>query len=271
MNTSLKTLVCLASLVASPAVHAAVVVPYTNNFSSDPAGVFTTSSDIKSGASGSIGWNSTNQTYQSTLTDASFGNVNSLWSTVAASNLNAGVSNFYLSSTFKVDSNSSAGGMASVGLGASSVTNFPTFSAGNYYQADFVTFDNLSGRTGQLSLMQSDGMTGLSLATPTTFSGFTIGTTYTMTLSGVYTGSDLLLTFLVTDGVTSQSISATVTDQPFASLTNFGYQQRISNWVDQTVEFDNFSLTDTPVPEPSSLALLALGVLTICRRRRGAK
>jgi hypothetical protein len=113
-------------------------------------------------------------------------------------------------------------------------------------------------------------MTGVNLGTAV-FSGFTVGTTYQMSLSGEYTGSDMLLTFTITDGITSQSVSATVANQPFANLTNFGYQQTITNWMTQTVAYDNFSLSATPVPEPSSTALLALGLCAFIRSRRAVR
>lgn len=270
MNSRTKNLVCLLSLLSAAIARSApIVTPYSNDFSTDPAGVFTSSTNYNGAGTGSIGWDSGTETYNSTLNDiGEYGQVNTNWATVSASNLDGASGNFFLSSDFQVVSSSDAGGGAAVGLGVSNAVNFPIYSGANYYYGSIQVLDTLGSTQGQLNIYQSDGTTGTSVVTPLIFAGFSAGTTYTMSLAGTYSGSDLTLTFMVTDGITSQSVSGTVTNT-FTGLTNFGYQHVIANAVNDTVAFDNFSLS--AVPEPSAFALFAAGCCALsfgAKRRR---
>jgi hypothetical protein len=269
MNIRTTNLTCLLSLLsATIASSAPIVTPYFNDFSTDPASAFTPSTNYNGAGMGSIGWDSETETYNSTLNDiGEYGQVNTNWATVSASNLDGANSNFFISSDFQVISSTDAGGSASVGLGVSNAVNFPIYSSASYYYGNFRVLDTLGSSQGQLNIYQSDGTTGTSIVTPLIFSGFTAGTTYTMSLAGTYSGSELTLTFTVTDGITSQTVAGTVTNT-FSGLTNFGYQHVIANAVNDTVAFDNFSLSS--VPEPSAFALLAAGscVLSFGAARR---
>lgn len=102
-----------------------------------------------------------------------------------------------------------------------------------------------------------------------TLSGFSAGSTYTLSLVGAFLGNgDLEIDFSLNevggDGI-SGSVSHTFTAAALDDLTlgnEFGVIGRIRDGVD--VQYDNLSI----IPEPATALLGALGMLALLRRRR---
>jgi hypothetical protein len=91
-----------------------------------------------------------------------------------------------------------------------------------------------------------------------------LGTTYTLRLSATYSGSALHMTLGLFDatGTTQIGSSATASDTSLLSGTNFGFRNRIGlSGGAATIDFDNFSVTSTAIPEPSSA--LPMGCLAL--------
>lgn len=95
---------------------------------------------------------------------------------------------------------------------------------------------------------------------------FTTGVKYTLTVVGTYNASGhLTLRFTVADAANSETI--TMTDTTPHTGRTFGYRaDRRRNAF--TASLDDFTLT--VVPEPASLALLAIGACLIAGRSRNA-
>lgn len=249
----------------------AVTSPYTNDFTTDPSGVFTLSNSYSLTGSGSIGWDSGTGTYLSHVADVDYGGVDINWATVNTSNLNAASDNFTISGTFiAAPSINDLNGSSSVGLGVSVGVNFPIWSVGaEFYYGTICIHNTLSSgaSVGELNIVKSDSAWGSSIASSTPIlASYTPGTLYTMTFSGTYSGSNLTLNFSVTDGANSQSASANISNA-YTSLTNFGFQHQNTNWTENEVYFDNFSIN--AVPEPSVCTILVMGVIGLASRVRG--
>jgi hypothetical protein len=166
---------------------------------------------------------------------------------------------------------------ATLGLALFSLT--PEFSGTNaasaYYLADWmVGTSGTAGRLRILSLGESNGFSSTEGIADdnlgSTNLAITLDTTYTLRVTGTFSGSTLSMTFGVYDaaGTTLIGTTATATDTSPLAGTHFGYRNRIgigSGTV--TTHFDNFSI----VPEPGAATLLSLGaasLLLLLRRRR---
>jgi hypothetical protein len=144
-----------------------------------------------------------------------------------------------------------------------SYTGGPTATPGDIGRLRILSLGDTSGFTATNSLNNLDGAT----------TGFAIqkDVTYTLKLTGTYTGSTLNLALGLFDaaGTTQIGTSATAIDTSPLVGSNFGYRERTGTTTTLDVSYDNFSV----VPEPSA-ALLAgvtgLGLIGIRRRSRNA-
>jgi len=95
-----------------------------------------------------------------------------------------------------------------------------------------------------------------------------IGTEYTLTVTGTYAGSDLTIAADVSD-VGGSIATASITDSSGTPLAgdDFGFFGRAKR-VNGSVDFDNYLLEGTLVPEPASLVMVGLGSLLILGRGR---
>ncbi len=119
--------------------------------------------------------------------------------------------------------------------------------------------------TGHLDIYEGNNR----LTFPSGFLPVVLGTTYTITLNGVYSVAGLILTGMLNDGLNSISVTTT---RPFPSSgPDFGYYNLAQGTSTQSaglsVAYDNFSIS---VPEPSTELCVIIGLLLValCVRRR---
>lgn len=164
--------------------------------------------------------------------------------------------NFVISTQFSITS--FTGPDTTVGFAALSSTND---ASGAYYLADVqVGSDDLRLFRISANSNLAEEPAGFDIQT---------GTPYSLTLEGTYAGTgDLTLVLTLTDIGTptnTKTISATVADANVLQGQYFGFRDRPTGSTgDLNVNFDSLSI----VPEPSSLALLALPMLALARHRR---
>lgn len=256
----------LAPLAALFVIGQATAATYTNDFNgTDAVSKFTTeTTNAQWLVSGGVYTNS--YTATDTVSSAS----------VAVSGV-AG-SNFQISTQFSFSSVVAPGSSVStIGFGA--LGNSATF-GGNFYLADY-TYANQSGSSdaGRLRLLAigdtSDfsANNGNAKDNATATMAIQLDTTYTLRLTGTYSGSTLNLALALFDinGV-QIGTTATATDTSPLAGDIFGYRNRLAAAASggatptpsHTVNFDNFSI----VPEPSSMMLGALGALAAIGIRR---
>ena len=246
MNSSLRFFVCSTlslGLSLASVLHAgAVSVPYSNDFSSSVAD-FTETADAN--------WSLVSGTYQYfTSLDNNAGSA-----MVSATGFGATYADFVVSTTFEVTSKASGGtfnwGMALLGNSESPST---------YILADLSS-------NGDFRLINVGGSgTGADINESGSFS-YSLNTTYTLTATGTYSGSNLTLKLDITDGMTSNSITATAFDaSTFYTGSAMGLRARSGSGGGTTVQYDSFSI----IPEPGTYALLAgfcmLGFVMLRRR-----
>lgn len=263
MTMTLRHLtLCLAlCFVAGASPAQAVTTPYSDNFNSSTVGTGAANFTATGGTWAIVGSGSANA-YQGTISAPG-----TFLSTLQATDLGSSLKDFAISSTFVITDASATASNATIGFGfLSNTSNLGT----NYYLADI-------SQTGVVRLLyfeggaaQASGYNGFTSNTSVNLSSsLSVGTVYTMTLTGTYTGSTLNMNFSVTDGAATASISAAdLSPLSTAANNNFGYRLRQNAAAPDafTVEFDNFSI----VPEPASVALLlgGISILLLAQRRR---
>lgn len=270
----MKQVILLSALLFAGACPlAAAVFPYSNDFSGSGANTaFTTETT-------NAEWAVTGGVYQYTYTNT----------TLTASSASLPVTgvaglNFTMETQFNVSSTGTINSTQTIGFGLfGSDAAFSGSSTGtSYYLADFL-YANTPSAPGNLRIIalgDTAGVTNTPVSVddnPSTSNlAVVLGTTYTLRLTGTYSGSTLNMTLGVFDaaGTTQIGTSATATDTSVLAGTNFGYRNRTSiGGGTVSVAFDNFSLTAAAIPEPGSavafgcVALLAaVGLRRVGRR-----
>lgn len=259
-----RTLLLLIAATGLSTSAFAVEAPYTENFDSYPdggtpggfstalhgGGVYYQSSWNTQNPNGSAG------TYRNYIQ----GDFVQASSAIAVTNLTQ--SDFILSTTFVVNgfgAFSSTYERMLVGLGA--------FATGpDFYQSGYrlsYVLNNSYGGFPQIGSLQLSGSSSGTYQNPIPV---VRGATYTMTLSGIYSSSGLLLTGTLDDG--THSLALTVNDPTPSQGTYFGYYDEASGLTNHAVyadvSYDNFSIS---VPEPRSICLLGLGILLLAGGR----
>ena len=244
VNRLVLPLVAVGLLTAR---SAAVELGYSNDFSSstNPPTGFTEFADAQWLVSGGV--------YQNTLS----GFQASSAATVQVTN-RAATQNFTLQSTFtpKVTSGSFSFGLAALG----DVADTRGGVGSNFYLADINHLGFL--RIGTFFNNVFTQLVGTTSGMPVPV----LDQPLTLTLSGVYSGSNLVLSLSATNGTTTGSVS-TAALTAAANGQYFGFRNRNNSTSvpDYSVSVDNFSV----VPEPSAALFVAsgLGVLGMLRRR----
>lgn len=162
-----------------------------------------------------------------------------------------------------------------IGVTALSSSTIGLFDSSSWYQAAIRL--SSAPNDDRLDVVQNDGGYGASAtgAGNGHALGFTIatGTLYHLSLSGTYDGSgNLILATTLTDTNTPTN-TLTVTTASIASPktgAHFGYNEVGFFGSGATIQYDNFNLSLSAVPEPMSPALACLGSLALLRRRRGS-
>lgn len=240
-------LACIALPVASVLEGSTVSLPFSEDFSTlnttTVASIFTENSDSN--------WSiPTAGKYQySTSLQSNAGSA-----MVSATGLGDTYSDFVVSTTFRVTS-----------LGASGTSNWGMALLGNSESpTSYILADLSSGGNFRLINVGGSG-TGDDVDASGSFS-YALNTTYTLTATGTYSGTDLTLTLEITDGISSDSVTASAFDaSTFYSGNAMGMRARSGSGGGTTVEYDSFSI----IPEPGSFALLAgLGMLGVVLFRR---
>jgi hypothetical protein len=267
----LVTFIAISQLSAILAAHAAVVAPYTNDFSGSGSNVAlpNESTDAQ--------WN---------VVDGSYINSYSVTSGTASSasiditNLD-GVS-FTMSTQFTMTSATApnSNNASQIGFGAfSSAAGFLNTASDSYYLADFTySANNLqSGNPlGTLRIVSLQAGSnpdfsstlGLAVASGSAANfALVLNTTYTLQLTGTVTGGVLSMSLSLLDatGTIQIGTSATATDATPLTGDYFGYRDRLGAGGAMSVAYDNLSI----VPEPSIcvLAAIGLGLVLVTRRR----
>lgn len=238
---------------------ATVTAPYTDNFQSSSAGSSPADWTNTGTATWTIGNNGTTfggtNYYQSTTTTAQ----GAFASLLQFTNL---TSNFTLTSTFQLNDRAVSSivppGTQQERIGLAALS---TAGLGSAYVAD------IQGNSGSMRIVSLGTNSDFSTPGALSLAGLLLNTSYTMTLTGAYSGSTLNLSYSVTDGVTTQTVTATdptpYTGQFFGFRNNLG----ASNTDGFGIRFANFQA----VPEPSVITLLVCSLLAAgCLMRRNA-
>jgi len=246
------SIISTLSIGAASLASAAVTMPYVDNFDStmlgQPANNFTTSG---SSTSLIVDEGGGDHAYQVHLLNSA--NTEQAFSLLDVSSL-GGMQDFSITSTVSIayDSVGSSIGFSFLGSSISSPSS--------YYLADMNT------NTGEIRIVRIGGSLTSSSSDTTTFSGFSSGTEYTMTVTGTYSGSTLNLSYSVTDGTNTAAASAS--DITPLGGTYVGYRTRKNSSTELAVNYDNLAI----IPEPGTYALLSgllcLSYIMIRRRKR---
>ena len=235
----------LSSVIVSSA-KAAVSLPYANEFLTDD-GQFTETSDAQ--------WIETGGVYRNSITDS-----NASAATVVVTR--PATENFVMQSRFNVTAATASVSFGFAALGTGAATNGSTAGV-DFYLADV-------GTTGTIRILQFTGTGNASIVADAAATGDTLGSlsfseTYDLTLTGTYTGSNLVLSFTVFDGTNTRTVTSAPIAAPLTG-TNFGYRNRNNNTGSYVVNSDFLTIS---VPEPSPVLLLgaAAGFGLLCRRR----
>ena len=246
----------IVGCVITSAAAFAVDAPYSDNFDSYANGsspnnfvTQTTGGGVVWGA----GWNVQNPSgtagaYSSSI----FGDFANSSSAMSIANLSQ--TDFMLTTTFVVNSFSAQPGslhIIRVGLGAlGSASGFAN--SGYALTYEILSSGAAEPPAGSLALFSSQGGGVSNTNLPVS-----LGTTYSMSLIGTYSGSGLLLTGTLSDGNNSISASSLMSNPEQG--TQFGYYGfaagQTNRAVSVNVSYDNFNIA---VPEPQILSLLVI-------------
>jgi hypothetical protein len=241
----LLTGILLSSALAS-GVKAAVTLPYFNDYLSDD-GQFTETSDAQ--------WIESGGAYQNTITTAT-------GSAATVVVTRPPTQNFVMQSRFHVTQATASYSFGFAALGTGAATNGATAGV-DFYLADL-------GNTGTIRILRFNGATPTVLVDDLSATGGILGAVdtienYDMTLTGTYTGADLVLSLTVFDGTNTRTVTTGTLSTPLAG-TNFGYRDRNNVTGSYIVNSEFLSIA---VPEPSAVLLAGAGAaLGLLRRRR---
>lgn len=292
-QTTFKMYAAATMLLAAPAMLCAATIPYAENFNGQVTGAAAPIDNASASwiENANANWNiitgglggagsASDKAYRFVNNNSATNNAmttSSIDSVTLAANTSFAVStSFSVLSNTTISSNS-ANGELRVGLVA--LGNSLLASA---YLGDVVIRTTSGGaEAGLLRLTRLGG------SVSQTGSGLTINTTdtYSLALSGDYSGSSLTLTLTLTNLTTQDTASiSTVDSAPLiggAAQNYFGYRNRnfsgsstnaSSTSASMNVDYDNFAVTTpAPVPEPAMIGTLGLGMLALLcsgKRRR---
>jgi len=224
---------------------------FGDNFDSDTVGTvppgFGAASNVNTGGGGVNSWSvinssGSNNVYETVLTNAPGNGSGTGTSVRGVPYLGAGLTrNFTYSTNLKVISAPSQ-----YNIGIIALSGPESNLSGNYYLAGVT-------QAGVVFLQSSNGgTTGLTLGSPTNLpGGLVVGTNYTFTITGTYSGSTLTLAYTVTDGTNTGSLSATTTSALTGSCCGYDYKV-VTVGGSLKVDADNFNIavhfgTWTPV------------------------
>jgi hypothetical protein len=167
-----------------------------------------------------------------------------------------------------------SGSSSALRVGFAALGETSNLTTGKLYYADYAIAVGSASVLGQVRIGEGGSgaeatVNGSTALTPTE------GHTYRMTLSGVAAGAGVTLTYTVTDLNTSESasVSTTFTSLNTGNIGSFGLRSNVAavNGASLDVSFDNFSVSASPIPEPSSYAgimgLVMVGFIALRRRR----
>ena len=188
-------------------------------------------------------------------------------SAVQVSNLGGGQSTgFVESATAKTDSTGAGNSLQFFGLAALGTVADVSNSTGSDPNSNFYFADVTGAGALRIDKVVHGGASVLGSGS---FAGGLIsGTSYTETLTGLYSGNSLGFTSTFSDGTTTQTISGT-DNSTLLTGQFFGFRDRnatTSSTLSGT--WDNYSLT--AVPEPNCFIIAWLAVVGLISRRRRA-
>lgn len=272
MKTSIPLLA--VPLLAGALQLGAASIPYTNDFSG------TGSNTAFTNETTDAQWELNGGAYRNTIPNSSV-TVSSASTSITgvAGNAFTMETQFTISSFGNFNSN---GGTLGFGVLSLSATFAGTNTASSYYLVDWLYGKDTSPDVGRLRILALGDTTGFTATNSVADHNAdanhaaTLGTTYTLRLEGTYAENGTLsmtLGLFDATGTTQIGTSATATDLTPLTGEYFGYRNRIGlGGGTSLIDFDNFSLTSSTIPEPSAFALLgglgAFGLAATRRRRR---